>query len=89
MYFPEAKNWMWNYCLYLGEYEDNGERYDLGVYIHPKRKDDVSFAIVYGPEDGQYISGPIENAQYFLDSKEPRHNAYRETIKRYQEFKLI
>ena len=35
--YPEAENWMWNYCIYLGPYESVGARkYDLGVYVDPQ-----------------------------------------------------
>ena len=55
--WPEAREWMWNYCVYLGGYEENGIKYDLGVYMGAKWG--VSAAIVYGPNDGDYLSGPL------------------------------
>ena len=60
MYYPRAKDWMWGYCVYLGEFECNGERYDLGMLQHV---DDpgCSWAIVYGNEDGSYLSGDATN----------------------------
>lgn len=58
-FFPEADEWMWNYCTYLGSGIYNGkEKLDLGVHVSSE-KGNVSFAIVYGPEGGQYASGPI------------------------------
>ena len=64
-FFPEANNWMWDYCKYLGSSVYNGnEKLDLGVHIPSADKGCVSFAIVYGPEGGQYASGPI-----YMDGK--------------------
>lgn len=48
---------MWDYCIYLGPYNDNGRDYDLGVYV--ERGGWVSLAAVYGPEDSQYRSGEL------------------------------
>lgn len=31
--YPSAKEWMWDYCTYLGTYEIDGEFYDLGVFF--------------------------------------------------------
>lgn len=57
LYYPEALEWMWNYCIFLGKFEHEGKKYDLGVYQEPAGP--ISAAIVYGSEDGQYMSGLI------------------------------
>lgn len=64
-FHPAANDWMWDYCMYLGSCVYNEvEQLDLGVHISSESKGCVSFAIVYGEEDGQYASGPI-----YIDSK--------------------
>lgn len=58
-HFPEADTWMWNYCHYLGSIRDNnGKPFDLGVWVSQDKKQ-ISFAIVDGPEGGDYHSGSI------------------------------
>lgn len=58
-HFPTADNWMWNYCRYLGSIRDvNGRPYDLGIWISSDKLQ-ISFAIVDGPEGGDYHSGNI------------------------------
>lgn len=80
LYYPEAIEWMWTYCIYLGPYTDDaGNNYDLGVHIN--RGNSLSAAIVYGPEDGQYLSGPIT-----LDKEDP---IYLETYRRAKSVGLI
>lgn len=59
LWYPKAKEWMWNYCHYLGPFTDhNGDTYDLGVHIHPN-EEQLSAAIVYGNEPGDYLSGDL------------------------------
>jgi len=84
LYWPEAKKWMWNYCLYLGPYTNfRGEKYDLGIYLsphgtsHPNSK--ISAAIVYGNEDGQYMSGSLNDST---------SDVYVETLRRAKALKL-
>lgn len=43
------------YCIYLGSLIYQGNKYDLGVYIHPDTS--VSHAIVYGDDPDKYMSG--------------------------------
>lgn len=58
-HFPEADSWMWNYCQYLGSIRDvDGRPYDLGIWTSSDRIQ-TSFAIVDGPEGGNYHSGSI------------------------------
>lgn len=88
LHWPEAREWMWTYCIYLGPFTDRrGRNYDLGIYLSPAEDyrsphdiDRVSAAIVYGPEDGNYISGPL----YYGTSE-----AHNETISRAKTLGLI
>lgn len=74
-YYPNAINWMWNYCIPLGKYEtEGGIKFDLGVYESPTGE--VSYAIVYSNNPGDYISGEIEVSN-------PLPSTYKETIRRY------
>ena len=58
---------IWTYCLNLGEFTDpKGKEWELGVYVHPRQSSrphtrEISFAIVYGPEPHQYISGAVKH----------------------------
>ena len=64
-FHPAADEWMWDYCTYLGSGVYNGsEQLDLGVNITSDSPENVSFAIVYGEDAGQYASGSI-----YLNSK--------------------
>ena len=32
LYYPQAIDWMWNYCIYLGPWTDSdGTKYDMGI----------------------------------------------------------
>lgn len=74
-YYPNAINWMWNYCIPLGKYiSEGGIKYDLGVCESPTGE--VSYAIVYSNNPGDYISGEIEVSN-------PLPSTYKETIRRY------
>lgn len=58
LHYPSAREWMWNYCIYLGPFTDSdGINYDLGIHIG--KHGHVSAAIVDGHEDGSYFSGSI------------------------------
>jgi hypothetical protein len=78
LYYPSAKEWMWNYCIYLGPFTDSeGDNYDLGIFLN----DDVkSAAIVYGNKPGNYLSGDNINRQM---------ECYQEMWRRARELKLI
>jgi len=57
--YPSAREWMWDYCMYLGPYtDDKGHKYDLGVWIGG-HDTGASGAIVYGNEPGNYLSGDL------------------------------
>ena len=76
---------MWNYCIPLGPFiSENGAKYDLGAYV-VKKNNEFSFAIVYGKEDWEYISGDV----FDLDDEFGGWGSgdYRtETIKRYKKY---
>lgn len=85
MYYPKAKEWMWNYCIYLGEYTspDENQKYDLGVFIDRTTKK-LSAAIVFGSRPGDYKSGRLD---YYIDKN--ARPEYQETIKRAKEKGLM
>jgi len=55
MYYPDHH--IRTYCRYLGSVLINDSKYDLGVYMNPDGS--VSHAIVYGNDDGDYLSGDV------------------------------
>lgn len=84
LFYPAARDWMWTYCIYLGHYTDSkGKNYDLGIYVDYYIGDrEITSAIVYGNEPGQYMSGNLEK---FGSTNE----IYAETIKRAKKEKLF
>ncbi len=80
LYFPKAKEWMWNYCIYLGPFTDSeGKHYDLGCFIN-QSGGYLSNATVYGNKEGDYISGPL----YLFDGE-----VVEEVKKRAEVLKII
>lgn len=80
LYYPGARGWMWDYCVYLGGYTDSsGKEYDLGIYVHPCEysKKGVSAAIVYGNNEGDYLSG-----EWVEDDECWNSEVYKETWRR-------
>jgi len=74
MNYPGAKGWMWSYCIYLGPFTDSlGDKFDLGVHIGDGSLL-PSYAIVYGNECGDYISGSLETVY---------DEVHEETVRRY------
>lgn len=86
LHFPEAREWMWDYCIYLGPFTSSADRhYDLGIHIN-KDIGGISMAVVYGDVPGNYISGPLK----LLANASSDHNEMvRELIKRVTALKLI
>ena len=81
-FYPEADDWMWTYCRFLGCFVDSsGRQYDLGVH---EDKIDPSYAIVFGPEPGDYCGGEIypNNTGHIEGSSWTE--AKQETIRRYK-----
>lgn len=68
LYYPSARQWMWNYCIYLGPFTDSkSKNYDLGIYIEYSKKLNMTFysnATVYGNRPGQYLSGDFFGSEY-------------------------
>ena len=82
LYWPEARNWMWDYCIYLGPYtDDRGANFDLGVYFDINGE--MSGAIVDGNEPGSYTSPDLSGR---FEITRP---AYIETVRRAKELNLI
>jgi hypothetical protein len=64
LYYPSAREWMWNYCIYLGPFTDSkGANYDLGCLLN--NDNSISNATVYGNNLGDYNSGCIHPTMYF------------------------
>lgn len=61
LHYPSAKEWMWDYCLFLGKFTDSkGRNYDLGVHYNGESHDvnyKYSEATVYDNNSGSYFSG--------------------------------
>jgi len=85
MEFYHGKNHsMWSYCIPLGGFiSENGRKYDLGIFEETWKDGSKhqSFAIVYGKEPSQYMSGDIS----YLNHDYGKDYAI-ETIKRYKEY---
>jgi len=87
LFYPEAKEWMWNYCLNLGKFTDSeGRNYDLGIYIDDEQP--TMTAIVYGSEPGNYISGRLNKAE-ILEHQKFGFEHYVETIHRATKLGLL
>lgn len=85
LYYPSAKEWMWEYCIYLGPFTDSkGKNYDLGMHIDNDSVFEISDATVYGNEPGEYMSGPLDRLEYVAMSE-----TKQEVIRRAKELKLI
>ena len=65
-FYPEADEWMWNYCIFLGKFTDSsGSNWDLGILLDGDSIiiNDWSAAIVYDNNPGAYISGGYHNME--------------------------
>jgi len=77
-------------CIPLGQFvtidKDSKRKHklDLGVWLNPNNGN-PSFAIVYGKEGNQYISGSLSH-RLELDKHAPINDYFLETIKRYNEY---
>ena len=72
-------------CIPLGQFvTEGGHKLDLGVWLNPN-DGEPSFAIVYGDEGSQYISGELNvyERSGALDKDSNLNDYFNETIKRY------
>ncbi len=76
--FPAAKEWMWDKCIFLGKFEHEGQKYDLGVHAADVNNPDA--AIVFDNKPGSYRSNPL--LSYLKDP------VFAETNRRWEEYKL-
>lgn len=78
LFYPQAREWMWDYCVYLGPFVlKDGTKLDLGIHMG---RIQVSAAIVYGNEPGEYISGGLN--EFGQDEKWNSYEYYEETRRR-------
>lgn len=103
LHYPAAKDWMWNYCLFLGKFSDSkGTNYDLGVLVSDWQG--ILAANVYSNEPVSYKSGELvgetswngkvmtrlEYYQLQIDSYQFfQYEHYVETIKRCKQLGLL
>ena len=88
MKFYHGKNHdMWTKgCIPLGQFVTNrGHKLDLGIFEPDRINGTPSFAIVYGNEANQYISGllSVYERSGALDKDSNLNDYFNETIKRY------
>ena len=61
LHYNSAKEWMWDYCLFLGKFTDSkGRNYDIGIHFNGENCDldyKYSDATVYEDNPGSYSSG--------------------------------
>lgn len=80
LFYPQAREWMWNYCIYLGSFVcEDGTKLDLGIWMNDGERV-PSAAIVYGNEPGEYISGELH--MMGTDESWSSYEYYEETRKR-------
>ena len=86
LFYPSAREWMWDYCIYLGPYTDSkGTNFDLGIHIDiwENGTKHYSAAIVDGDNPGDYFSGELDERCIL------RRECYVETVRRAKELGLI
>ncbi len=85
LFYPSAKEWMWDYCLYLGSFTDSrGKNFDLGIHHNHSYTEDChtsesefSDATVFDNEPGSYRSGFMNNDTLaFCESVHDVHGGY-------------
>lgn len=83
LYYPSAREWMWDYCIYLGPFTSStGDKYDLGAFKDGNAG--YCAAIVYGDTPGNYISGELD---MFNPNKD--NELYNEVEKRLKALGLL
>ena len=84
LFYPSARDWMWDYCVYLGPFTDSkGYNYDLGVCIEENY---LCAAIVYGNKPGNYLSGRLDS---WTEPGISPYEVYEETRRRANELKIV
>jgi hypothetical protein len=82
LYYPSAREWMWDYCIYLGPFTSStGDKYDLGAF---NNGEGYSNATVYGDTPGNYISGELE-----MFNRDKTNELYNEVEKRLKALGLL
>tara|TARA_Y100001951_G_C11039301_1_gene129328 strand:- start:14 stop:286 length:273 start_codon:yes stop_codon:yes gene_type:complete len=83
-FYHGKKHDMWlKGCIPLGQFVcEIGNKLDLGMWLNP-HTGSPSFAIVYGPEGHQYISGLLE---IYHSNQSHKEDYFDETVKRYNEY---
>ena len=91
LFYPSAKEWMWDYCLYLGSFTDSrGKNFDLGIHHNGTVEKDKEFseANVFDNEPGSYHSKYMDTETLeFCESSHiihGGHEAYLECWSRLQ-----
>ena len=79
LHYNSAKEWMWDYCLFLGKFTDSkGRNYDLGVHYNREKflSHTFSNATVYDNYPGSYSSGVmnLNDIPDYLDNKPNTEN---------------
>lgn len=84
LFYPSAKDWMWDYCIYLGPFTDSeGNNYDLGCYMDTRHYLSISNATVFGNTPGDYKSG------YIYPRMDFDNEVSQEVLRRVKELNLI
>ena len=84
LFYPSARDWMWDYCIYLGPFTDSeGKNFDLGVFLGEGR---IAAAVVHGNTPGDYYSGELDDFGY--NDNSVHSEIYKETRKRAEALNL-
>ena len=88
-FYHGEKHDMWlKGCIPLGQFVTNrGHKLDLGIW-EDVRHSEPSFAIVYGSEGHEYISGVLDiyARSGELDKESNLNDYFNETVKRYNKY---
>lgn len=75
LFYPQAIDWMWDYCLNLGKFTDSkGVNYDLGVHFNGEEltTHQFSLAIVHSNNPGDYNSGDMNYNSHISEKKDSK-----------------
>ena len=83
LHYPDAIDWMWDYCLFLGKFTDSkGRNYDLGIHYNGDKfgsELEFSDATVYDNQPGSY-SSDFMNLDMIPTSVNKEKNTQRKTL---------